>query len=67
MPLATPRQPPPGQRSIELGDLIAVAYDEARALTCDEDEAIRLAAIALVELLASTQNDRAIRDLLELA
>lgn len=48
---------------IELGELIAVALEEARALTDDEDKAIRIATSAISELLASTHNDRAIRDL----
>jgi hypothetical protein len=50
---------------IELGDLIAVAYEEARTLTDSEAEANRLATLAISELLASTDNDRAIRDLAE--
>jgi hypothetical protein len=65
-PLAMPRPTKPTTR-IELGDLIAVAYEEARSLTWDDNEAIRLATVAITELLASTQNDRTIRDLAELS
>jgi hypothetical protein len=68
MPLATTRSDwridPP---RIELGALIAAAYEEARALTCDERAAIEIATLAVVELLANTQNDRAIRDLAALS
>ncbi len=48
---------------IELGDLVTIACEEARALTADEGEAARLATLAITELLATTQNDRALRDL----
>lgn len=46
-----------------IGDLIALACEEALALTGDEEEAAHLAAIAVSELLATPQNRGALRRL----
>jgi hypothetical protein len=68
MPFATARSYTSRRSSrIELGALIAAACEEARRLTCNEAEAFKLATLTLVELLAITQNDRAIRDLAALS
>jgi hypothetical protein len=48
---------------LQLGDLVAAAYDRAARITSDPDRASRLAALAVVRLLVRTGNVRAARRL----
>lgn len=48
---------------LQLGELIAIAWDEARSLTSDETEVARLTAVAVAEILAGSPNEDALRDL----